>query len=169
MGPVFRVGKDAFFNCEGIQEINLPDSIEIIGTRAFYRCRGLTGELQLPRNLKAIEEECFLGLSISGIRWNDCLNVVGFKAFFRCRYLETVSIPENVQAIDEWAFHGCNRLKEIRFRHVPEMGEWLTNRSTTWYCPRGSSIVSYCQAFGYPCHFLEIEMDGQDEAIWDCV
>lgn len=168
-GPVCRIGKDVFFNCEGLQEINLPDSIETIGTRAFYRCKGLTGELKLPRSLKTIEEESFLGISITRIRWNDCLKVVGFKAFFRCRYLETLSIPENIQTIDEWAFHGCNRLKEIRFSHVPEMGEWLTNRSTIWYCPRESSIVAYCQDFGYFCHFLETEMDGPNETLWNCV
>lgn len=39
--PVVSIGKNAFSGREDIEEVNLPDSIEILGRYAFYNCRNL--------------------------------------------------------------------------------------------------------------------------------
>ena len=56
----------------------------------------------------------------------------------------------------DWVFHGCNRLKTIKILHEPEfMGEWLTNRSTTFQCMEGTKVDEYCDQFGYKKEYVK--------------
>lgn len=165
-GSLDAVAKDAFCNCVALEE--LPDlaGLGSIGDRAFYRCKGLCGTLVLPDSLHSIGDEAFLGTGISGLDLGKGVTTMGFKCFFRCRQLTEVEIPGNVRRIDEWAFHGCSSLKSMVMLYDPEIGDWLTNRCTTWYCPEGSPVVDYCRRHEYPVAFREPEAHDQNQTCY---
>ncbi len=82
----------AFFGCEGLTDIRLPDRLRSIGERAFSGCAGLK-EIVLP----------------------DSLETIGDRAFQGCTGLEEIVIPEAVEKIGNEAFYGCTRLKHVTF------------------------------------------------------
>ena len=58
--PVVRIAERAFYNCEALNSIALPDSITAIGASAFRGCSGLTS-VSLPDGLEVIPSDCFHG------------------------------------------------------------------------------------------------------------
>jgi hypothetical protein len=162
MGNVTEIGKDAFCNCIELSAMPKLDNVKYIGERAFYRCKGIEGVLNLPQSLRSIGDEAFLGTAIERLELGTGVRELGFKCFFRCRHLVQIEIPANVERIDDWAFHGCSSLKSMTMLYEPEIGDWLTNRCTTWYCPKNSKVIEYCQRHEYPC--VTLELAGEEES-----
>ena len=52
------IGDFSFYECEHLETINLPASIQEIGEWAFYGCSGLTS-LTVPESVTSIGEEAF--------------------------------------------------------------------------------------------------------------
>ncbi len=75
------IADEAFGNVTGLSAITIPDSVEIIGYRAFAACHSL--------------EDVSLGKGIKHI---------GSYAFFACGQLSEVVIPDSVETIGESAF-----------------------------------------------------------------
>ena len=55
--------------------------------------------------------------SITELTANDLdgIETIAYFAFGQCASLISVEIPDSVKAISNSAFHGCNRLKSVRF------------------------------------------------------
>ena len=114
---VVGIANSAFFDpgSEGtkMNSVDLPDTIEFIGARAFMY-QELEGELVLPENLKEIGTRAFRGdepyydtgnqidsLTIQG----DNLEKIGSQAFHRNLNLSGgLNLPDNVRYIGELAF-----------------------------------------------------------------
>ncbi len=148
------IGEGAFENCVSLEAVTLPHALGFLGDRAFYRCKSLTA-ITLPQGLKRIGQEAFVDLPITDLVIPQKMESIGFKAFFRCRSIEAVVIPPSVDLMENWVFHGCNRLKTIKITHTPtHLGEWITNKSTTWQCVAGSAVDAYCEDYGYRREYL---------------
>jgi hypothetical protein len=86
----------------------------------------------------------------------DTLETIDVKTFFKCTQLKEVKIPVSVRSIERGAFHGCNRLKILEFRHDPDfIGEELINKSTRIRCYQGSKVDAYCQEHDYITEYIE--------------
>ena len=79
-----EIGDDAFYNCEELQQVVLPNTIERIGVCAFYKCRELC-DVIFPKTLEVIDG------------W----------AFTYCWSIKNIHIPENVSYIHTYAFPFC--------------------------------------------------------------
>ena len=44
---------------------------------------------------------------------NDGLQKIGNGAFFNCKALKSIKLPSTVVEIDNYAFNGCSKLKEV--------------------------------------------------------
>ena len=79
---------DCFNDCTSLgsydEGLNLPESIETIGDRAFYGCTRLRS-VNLSSNLKSI----------------------GVSAFELCISLESITLPKSLKVIREYAFRNC--------------------------------------------------------------
>ena len=84
------IEQEAFYYCTSLKSINIPEGVEIIDQRTFYYCPSLTS-MTLPSSVYSIEQE----------------------AFSQCFGLTTINIPENVVSIGNNAFLCCYRLVEI--------------------------------------------------------
>lgn len=149
------IGSGAFFECDSLKELNLPDSLLEIRSRAFYRCKELR-EIHFPPNLKSIGNSAFYFCGLEDLQLPDSLEYFGESAFFKCKYLVHVELPTSVKHIGKWCFHGCHRMKTLTIRHDPEfIGEWIINRAATIRCYKGSVVDKYCQDNELTVEYLE--------------
>lgn len=73
-----------YFEKEDLINIKITDNVEIIGERAFGKCKKLK-KVILPENLITIKNGAFSGCeSIEEIILPDTLKVIGHRAFANC-------------------------------------------------------------------------------------
>ena len=107
------IGFRAFSDCYNLKTINLPDSIKRIGACAFMDCYSLQYVI-IPKSIKRIEESTFSGCkSLSSLVISESVSFIGQKAFLGCSSLEEIIIPQNVSYIGRWAFMGCKSLNKV--------------------------------------------------------
>ena len=98
-GKAKTIGSYAFYNCKGIQSLNLPKELEKIGEYAFAGCTGLTS--------------LSIGADIRGGELGGRRDLVVYNhAFDYCTGLKTLHI-NSISAIKQYAFGGCTSLEDI--------------------------------------------------------
>ena len=108
---VTSIGEYAFSSCSGLTSITIPSSVTSIGNYAFWSCYVDRGNFINNSSLDA-EANNYWGLSLLDSRedgfWisNGVLKKYGGSE-------STVTIPNNVTSIGEWAFLDCSRLTSI--------------------------------------------------------
>lgn len=110
---VTSIGEYAFYYNKALQEVTLSDNIESIGQQAFTQCTSLT-TLRLPIHLKSIESTAFaLCSGLTSVVIPDEVEAIRDEAFSYCTKLTELTIPASVTTIDERAFEGCSKLTAI--------------------------------------------------------
>ncbi|MBP3321793.1 MAG: leucine-rich repeat protein [Clostridia bacterium] len=107
----------SFEGFEELTEVKLPDSLQMIGTRAFFGCDKMTlTKKEMPKSLKFVGGAAFSGCkSITAMLFDDAFIGCGQSAFEGCAALETVSLPAGVSSLGSRAFAECGRLSQIHF------------------------------------------------------
>jgi uncharacterized repeat protein (TIGR02543 family) len=103
---VTKINPYAFYNCQDLAEITLPETISEIGEGAFYNCFSLT-EINIPALVEMIEYRTFENCtSLEQVYFSDIYNLtsIGSFAFADCPNLENLFIPDTVTFIGEYAF-----------------------------------------------------------------
>lgn len=90
----------------------IPEGVETIRTKAFYKCSDIR-EITLPSTLKSIEEKAFFRCNISAVTLPDTLELIGKDAFTYCSGLREITIPASVKEIGDYAFYNCTSLLKI--------------------------------------------------------
>ena len=113
----------AFFNCQAMESVFIPDTIQHIGRAAFLLCAGLKS-VTIPQGIDNIDEYTFYYCaSLTNISIPDSVKSIGRSAFYCNLSLEQIVIPNNVEVIDDYAFYGCFSLADISFGLENEVGE----------------------------------------------
>ena len=132
--PVISIGDEAFFYCESLTKITIPDSVTDIGKDAFYYCESLT-EITIPDSITSIGSNAFGGTPFLGNQTTDvkyagkcvidCVYdvpdieikpdtiCIADYAFYGCQSLTAVTIPDSVISIGDGAFADCEALTEV--------------------------------------------------------
>lgn len=116
-----KIGVSCFEGCTALTEINIPDSVETIGERAFDNCA--FEEITLPSSLKQIGIYAFSGTKIKSITLADNIDVKK-QAFYSCRKLEKVVIGDNVTLGDK-VFASCYELKRVVIGANSSLGNYI--------------------------------------------
>ena len=87
---VANIGNYAFYMCDRLTSVTIPDGITSIGNYAFEACTGLTS-VTIPNSVTSI----------------------GYRTFFACTGLTSVTIPDSVTSIGTSAFNVCFNLINI--------------------------------------------------------
>ena len=100
---VTTLNETAFFHSE-IQEVLLPGTLTTIGASAFYGCDKLTS-IHVPEGVQKLGQACFgyCG-NLTDVELPDTLTSIGSHAFRSCQSLQNLTIPESVTEIKEYAF-----------------------------------------------------------------
>ena len=111
--PVVEIGKEAFSERHSLESVVIPDSVEVVGERAFGWCDGLN-ELRLGRGIKKIEKDAFWNCSsLKTVAIPDSVEVVGRWAFQKCSGLEELRLGKGIKTIEEDAFADCSSLRRV--------------------------------------------------------
>lgn len=81
-----------------VKEVVLPQSLEVIGEKAFMRCEELQ-TITLPANVKTIEDDAFYGSGLTDIILNEGLEYIGQEAFQDCSQLKNIYLPASIREI----------------------------------------------------------------------
>ena len=110
-----NISQNAFYECDNIVSVDLPDTIETIDDYAFYYCK-LLKNITIP----------------------DDVTSLGNYAFYYCSSLENIVIPENVESLGYDLFAYCSSLTSVEFLSDNN----ITNipSSAFYYCKNLSEI-----------------------------
>lgn len=107
--------KVGFLGGSGLEEIVLPDTIEIIGDQAFRDCKKLK-KVTFPKNLKKIEDGAFANcIALEKAIIPEGTEIVEEEAFKNCTALAEVFLPKTLQDCGFQSFDGTTALKKITF------------------------------------------------------
>lgn len=105
--------------------VNLPDTIEKIGERAFYNAA--VRKLVLPSSLRVVCRAAFKGCTKLGeIEFNDGIKGIGTQSFYGAK-IHAAVLPESMKYIDLSAFQECSALTQ--FVISPENTEFIDELS----------------------------------------
>ena len=137
--PVVRVGANAFRGCTSLRSVSLPPTVESVGDGAFSGCSSLAS-LTLPEGLRRLGSNAFDGCPLESVTVPASLESTGahrwaggpFEGsslrsatlaegsvrvapglFSGCSTLSSVSVPETVTTVGEYAFRGCAGLATL--------------------------------------------------------
>ena len=131
-GDVTEIGDWAFYDCDNLTSVTIPDSVSKIGEKAFYDCGSLTS-VTIPVGVMKIENSAFRDCdSLTSITIPNSVTTIGGSAFSHCESLTRVTISVGVTTIGDYAFHKCSNLTRVT----------IPNSVTTI----GGSAFSYCES-----------------------
>lgn len=115
-------------------EIQIPDSVETIGTNAFYCCQDLES-ITLPASLETIES----------------------SAFSFCRNLSEIRLPASLKAIQSYVFDGCSSLETVSYDGSLEQWNHITANNDVLGYSSPSLVMS-----DYTAQFILVKNDFLD-------
>lgn len=132
----------------GCRNTKIPNSVTLIGDRAFESCRKLEG-IAIPNSVTSIGDFAFLGCeSLTSVTIPNSVTTIGDMAFFNCRNMSSVTIGSSVSSIGEDAFSLCDVLTSVYCSAtVPPTAQSLvfedaTNQGGILYVPM-ESVSAY--------------------------
>ncbi len=188
---VVAIGDEAFWYCEQLTAIDLPDYLEYIGARAFQGCKSLTG-ISLPDSVVEISDAAFEGCSslatvnipseliyvgafafdntlwITRFEDNDSI-ILGGRLFYKYKgSSEMVTIPTGVTGISGNAFASNQTLSYVT---IPDTVMFIGDYAF-YNCPKlkGASIpdgVYYMGAYSFG--YTSVSADGSGNTVDDFV
>ncbi len=88
--PVKEIGDHAFYYCEYLTDVEIPDSVKTIGDSSFAFCETMTT-----------------------VKFGSSLVTIGEWSFDCCRSLTSIDIPDSVEYVGIGAFNACTNIKDI--------------------------------------------------------
>lgn len=151
------IGLAAFYGTEQayprFKEIKIPDSVDTIGSGAFFYCQDLE-RITLPSALQTLSSVTFYGCAaLSEVTFPASLKTIESSVFDGCRNLSEVKLPASLTAIQSSVFHRCSA-KTVFYDGSLEQWNQITadNDVLGYSCP---SLVMD----DYTAQFIPVEDD----------
>ena len=104
---VTSIGQYSFYECYGLQTIQIPSSVTSIGQYSFYQCYSLRS-VNIPSSVKKISDYAFYYCyGLQSVNIPSSVTSIGISAFQNCYGLNSIVIPSSVNSIASASFNGC--------------------------------------------------------------
>ena len=120
---VTQVERYAFYDCNGLTDITIPESVTSIGDYVFNSCLKLKSITVSEENpvyhsdgnclIETESKTLIAGCKNSVIPDDGSVTSIGYSAFGGCESLTSIDIPDSVTSIGTAAFHQCYWLTSI--------------------------------------------------------
>ena len=111
--PVTYIGDNAFYSCEELVMVKMPDTITSTGVSIFEFCFKLK-DVKLSESLTIINYDMFKSCTVlEKITIPNDVKTINECAFSNCENITDVIIPENVEYIGDFAFSDCDKLENV--------------------------------------------------------
>ena len=122
------IGESAFRECRNLRTATLSNAICEIGAYAFRDCDALEN-IHMPSEMRypdgtagQLGMGCFEFCSLMrDITIPEGVAVIPANAFHNCAALESITLPKTIRAVRAGAFAGCARLQTINMPVFPEL------------------------------------------------
>ena len=106
------IGGNAFEKT-GLTDVTVPDTVQKLDSGAFEDCTKLT-HIKLPKGMTSISHSLFKGCtSLSSIDFPDAATNIEMYAFADCKSLTNLVLPDGLVNITLAAFEGCTNLQRV--------------------------------------------------------
>lgn len=111
-GRMKKLGKEGFAYSE-IRNIELPETLCIVGKGAFRECKNLK-KVVFPESIKKIDKDVFIGCrKLEKVKLPSNIKVIDKNTFMNCPSLRKIVLPDKIQIIKSGAFKNCGFTKLI--------------------------------------------------------
>jgi len=120
---ITRIENSAFYCCERLRSISIPEKVNYIGNHAFYGCGSLQS-IDIPGKVPSIKYCTFDGCtSLRSISIPETVSFIEEGAFCHCISLQSIHISEGVTFIAFFAFYHCKSLRSIQLSDSVVIGK----------------------------------------------
>lgn len=152
--PVIGIEEDAFYGCDDVKSITLPQGLLKIHHSAFESMSGLR-EIVIPESVTYIGENAFSDCDhLLQITLPSHLQHLPANLFESCGALEQIHLPKNVKTIGEGCFAACTKLRTIV---LPEGLEQIASRA-----------FAFCESL-VDIHIPSTVQEIGEEAFYSCL
>ena len=112
-GAATRIPGYAFYACDKLTSVSIPESVTSIGGYAFYNCEELTS-VSIPESVTSIGGYAFYNCKkITSVSIPAGVTEIGDRTFMYCNELVELTLREGITKIGDYAFFACNKLNNV--------------------------------------------------------
>lgn len=110
---VTSIGSKAFYWCNQLSGVTIPNTITTIGESAFDSCYGLTS-ITIPNSVTTIDTKAFYFCSeLISVNFGNSVTSIHNEAFSYCSKLTSITFPDSITAIGNDAFYSTPWLNNL--------------------------------------------------------
>ena len=110
---VEEIGEKGFFKCENLKSSTLSKKCSVVGSQAFEGCKQLE-EIAFGDGVTELGTDCFKNCEgLKKVIFGDNMTTIGYSCFKNCKSLTDVKLPKKLKKLDGDTFKGCKSLKTV--------------------------------------------------------
>lgn len=139
--PYYTGSQGAFNSFTNLKKVTIPEGVEVIGMAAFENCTSLT-EIALPHSVDSIGYRAFAG---SG--------------------LEEITLPTNIQWVDEEAFYKCKQLQKADMGGLEILPQYVLSNCQSLTCLIANNVRVLQRQACYNTSLVSVYLPAQCDSL----